>query len=147
MSLTGLSPVASFKLAGSTPGARINVPNYFCPPWNLILSSLYTVAVRVRKRIIWTNRKRITQIPLPSDKKQAYSWSFASSGYNSTYQIGTNPFIFETILLYFQWKKNWQWENRIKQKQKAISRKCSVQSRDLENQIPNSNIIHQNERV
>ena len=120
MSLTGFSPVASFRLAGFSPGTRISVQTYFCLPWNSILSSLYTVAVRVSKIVIWTNRKRITQIPLPCDKKQACSRSLASSGYTGRYQIDTNLFTFETTLLYFQWI-NWQWENRIKHKQKAMA--------------------------
>jgi hypothetical protein len=139
MSLTGLSPVASFKLAGSSPDARINVQTYFCPPWNSIPSCLYTVAGR--KRVIWTNRNRITQIPLPSDKKQACSRPLASSGYTGRYQIDTDAFKFETALLYFQWI-SWQWENRIKQKQEAIGWKCCVQSQDLEGKTSNFYVTH-----
>ena len=42
---------------------------------------------------------------------------------------------------------NWQSENRIKQKQKAIGRKSCVQSHDLEGQIPNFYVTHQSRRV
>ena len=127
----GLARLLQFRLTGFSPGARTSVQTYFCLPWNSILSSLYTVAVRVSKIVVWTNRKRITQIPPPSDKKQACSRSLASSGYIGWYQIDTNPFTFETKLLYFQWF-NWQWENRTKHEQKAIGTKSCIQSHDLE---------------